>query len=220
MFGNAGSGKTTIAYQIAKKYEKTHCIFFATNVGAIALHTELCARHKIPTIVIAEECDKWMGTVDHEGRADGNVKAFLDGYMSHRNTAGEFSLLITNYPQKIEKTILFRPGRIHERINIGALDEEHAIKVAQHYFKDENGKKLCPKKELMFLGKKDLTGAQIENIATMCVDAVNGTDETITRKVIERVIEEFSEAVSHVKEYEDDKTIVERAWSPSNSLGF
>lgn len=219
MFGNAGSGKTTIAYQIAKQYAKTHCVLFATNVAAIAMHAELCAKHKIPTIIIAEECDKWMGTVDHEGRADGNVKAFLDGYMSHRNTAGEFTLLITNYPEKIEKTIIFRPGRIHERINIGALDKEHALKVAKHYFKDEKGKPLCKAKELKYLGEMELTGAQIENLATMCVDAINGTDQEITAELIEKVIEEFSAAVSHVKEYQDDKTIVEKAYAKRN-VGF
>ena len=218
MYGNAGSGKTTLAYQIARKYEKTHCVFFATNILAISLHAELCARHKIPTIIIAEECDKWMGSVDHEGRADGQVKAFLDGYMSHRNTSGEFSLLITNYPDKIEKTIIFRPGRIHERIQIGALDAKHALMVAKHYFRDEKGKLLCPAKELKCLGKMSLTGAQIENIATMCVDVVNGTQEDITAKVIERVIQEFSDAVSHVKSYEDDKTIVEKAYN--SSVGF
>jgi tRNA A37 threonylcarbamoyladenosine biosynthesis protein TsaE len=218
MYGNAGSGKTTLAYQIAKKYEKTHCVFFATSILAISLHSELCARYKIPTIIIAEECDKWMGSVDHEGRADGNVKAFLDGYMSHRNTSGEFTLLITNYPEKIEKTIIFRPGRIHERILIGPLDADHALKVAKHYFKDEKGKALCPAKELKCLGEMSLTGAQIENVATMCVDAVNGTDEKITERLIKRVIEEFSEAVSHVKNYSDEKTIVENSWS--RSLGF
>lgn len=219
MFGNAGSGKSTIAYQIAKKYEKTHCVVFATNITAIAMHTELCAKHKVPTIVVAEECDKWMGAVDHHGRADGNVKAFLDGYMSHRNTAGEFSLLVTNYPDKIEKTIIFRPGRIHERIHIGALDAEHAVKVARHYFKDEKGRNLCPKKELEFLGELQLTGAQIENIATLCVDAVNGTDEVINSKLIKRVIDQFSEAVSSVKDYKDDETIVEKSWKPL-SVGF
>jgi hypothetical protein len=219
MYGNAGSGKTTLAYQIAKKYEKTHCVFFATNILAISLHTELCARHKVPTIIIAEECDKWMGAVDHDGRADGQVKAFLDGYMSHRNTAGEFSLLITNYPEKIEKTILFRPGRIHERILIGPLDAEHVILVAKHYFRDEKGKLLCPEKELKFLAKLDLTGAQVENIAAMSVDAINGTDQKICQEVIQKVIKDFSEAVSHVKEYQDEKTIVEQAWSRSE-VGF
>jgi len=218
MYGNAGSGKTTLAYLIAKKYSKTHCVFFATNILAISLHSELCARHNIPTIIIAEECDKWMGSVDHEGRADGQVKAFLDGYMSHRNTSGEFSLLITNYPDKIEKTIIFRPGRIHERIQIGALDSKHTMMVAKHYFKDEKGKQLCKAKELKCLTTMTLTGAQIENIATMCVDEVNGTEEPITAEVIKRVIKEFSDAVSHVKSYEDDKTIVEKAYN--RNVGF
>jgi len=219
MYGNAGSGKTTLAYQIAKVYEKTHCVVFTTNVASIALHSELCARHKIPTIIIAEECDKWMGSVDHEGRADGNVKAFLDGYMSHRNTSGEFSLLITNYPEKIEKTILFRPGRIHERIEIAALDSEHAIKVAKLYFKDEKGKSLCPQKELNFFGEMKFTGAQIENIATMCVDAINGSEEKITEKLIRKVISDFSDAVSHVKQYSDEKTIVENSWGKKVGFG-
>ena len=218
IFGNPGSGKTTLAYQIAKKYSGSHCVLFATRVAEIAMHAELCAKYKVPTLIIAEECDKWMGVVDADERADGHVKAFLDGYLSHRNPEGELSLLITNYPDKIEKTILLRPGRIHERIPVGALDKENALKVAEFYFKDEDNKPLCNKKEISFLGDLKLTGAQIENIASMTVDYVNGTDEKITAEVIQKVIEEFSDGISSVKNYKDDTTIVERI--KTRNMGF
>ena len=52
----------------------------------------------------------------------------------------------------------------------------------------------------------------------MTVDYVNGTDEKITAEVIQKVIEEFSDGISSVKNYKDDTTIVERI--KTRNMGF
>jgi len=217
LYGPAGSGKTTMAYQIANRLKETHCVVISTDVRSIALHSSACAKHKVPTIIISEECDRWMGAVDKEERADGAVKAFLDGHLADRNVMGELSILITNYPEKIERTILLRPGRIHERIEVGVLDEQHAIEAAEFYFIDKDKKPLCDLKELDVIRKIPLTGAQIENLAALTMDFVNGTDLPVNADVIKSVIEHFKEAVDRVKKYKDSKSLID--FSPSSSIG-
>jgi ATP-dependent 26S proteasome regulatory subunit len=212
LFGIPGGGKTTLCYQIARKYAKTHLVVFCNDLSELAMHSEECARHSIPTIVFNEECDRWMG--NHQGwptvgEAKDNVKAFLDGHLAARNKGGELNILITNYPDKIEKTILFRPGRIHERIEIGTLDPEHAVRVACHYFVDYNNKLICDEKELEYFRSNNFTGAQIENIAGMVIDYVNGTDTIITKEAINEVVTKFKEAVNTVKNYKDPQSLID-----------
>jgi len=220
LFGLPGSGKTTLCYQIARKYAKTHLVVFCNDLNQLAQHSTQCATHGIPTIVFNEECDRWMG--NHQGFAMGeakdNVKAFLDGHLASRNKGGELNILITNYPDKIEKTILFRPGRIHERIEVGCLDPDSAVKVAKNYFVDHNNKLVCNEKELDYFKSNMYTGAQIENIASMVIDYVNGTDTIITKEVIDKVVTEFKEAVNAVRNYKDPHSLVDAA-SP-RKVGF
>jgi GTPase SAR1 family protein len=207
LFGLPGGGKTTLCYQIARKYEKSHLVVFSGDLGSLAFHSNNCSKFKIPTIVFNEECDKWMG--ENGFGATDQIKSFLDGYLSSRNTSGEIDFLITNYPEKIERTILFRPGRIHERIEIGCLDPEHAVKVAKFYFTNSKGKLVCDEKELDFFKSGSYTGAQIENIAGMVIDYVNGTDVLITTDVIKKVITQFKDAVNTVKNYKDQPSLVD-----------
>ena len=63
--------------------------------------------------------------------------------------------------------------------------------------------------EEVFLGEMSLTGAQIENLASLVSDYVNGTDEPITAEVIKDVIKQFQEAVDQIRNYKDDKTLID-----------
>jgi len=218
LYGNAGTGKTTLAYQIANMHKEKYCCIFSTSIGTIATHAALCAKHKVPTIIVAEECDKWMGIAPDDPereRADGNVKAFLDGHLSARNPAGELSILITNYPNRIEKTILLRPGRIHDSIYIGPLDGDNVVAAAAHYFKDEDDKPVCDPKEFDFLRDMKLTGAQIERLADATFDFVNGTDTPINAHTIQKVLDQYRKGIGNVKDYKEEETLLDE-----RSFGF
>lgn len=217
VYGVAGGGKTTLCYQIAHRYQKTHCVVFATDIGAISAHTAQCAKDHVPTIVFAEECDRWMSKIEStdafnpHSDTTAHVKAFLDGHLSQRNEAGELDVLITNYPDRIERTIILRPGRVHERIEIGPLDAEHAFEVAKFYFRDEENRLVCAEDELRFFQNHGMkyTGAQIENIAGLVMDYVNGTDIPINADTIKKVVDEFRAAIHGVKTYKDKPTVID-----------
>jgi SpoVK/Ycf46/Vps4 family AAA+-type ATPase len=56
---------------------------------------------------------------------------FLDGANTPRNPAGTYLIATTNYPRRIDKRVLKRPGRIDRVIAVGALRSRAAAAVAQ-----------------------------------------------------------------------------------------
>jgi len=55
---------------------------------------------------------------------------FLDGANTPRNPAGTYLIATTNYPRKIDRRVLKRPGRIDRVIAVGALRSRAAAQVA------------------------------------------------------------------------------------------
>ena len=55
---------------------------------------------------------------------------FLDGANTPRNPAGTYLIATTNYPRRIDKRVLKRPGRIDRVIAVGALRSRAAAAVA------------------------------------------------------------------------------------------
>ena len=62
---------------------------------------------------------------------------FLDGTDTPRNPAGTYLIATTNYPRKIDKRILKRPGRIDRVIAVGALRSRAAAAVASGLLPDD-----------------------------------------------------------------------------------
>jgi SpoVK/Ycf46/Vps4 family AAA+-type ATPase len=62
---------------------------------------------------------------------------FLDGTNTPRNTAGTYLIATTNYPRKIDRRILKRPGRIDRVIAVGALRSRAAAAVALSVLPDD-----------------------------------------------------------------------------------
>lgn len=222
VYGKEGTGKTSMAYEIAKKHSKDKCIIFSTDPRAIISHTSLCAKYNLPTIVIAEECDKWLGGIDDKNRPNSEIKAYMDGHMANKNKGGELFVLITNYPKTIENTILLRPGRIHKRIEIGPSKGEFNIEIAKLYFIDEKGELICKESDLSVLKEMMLTGSQIERIAQLCLNYVIGTNSRIDKSTISTIISQYNEELQNLKNYKTSDTIdlLNRQNTPSGSLGF
>jgi SpoVK/Ycf46/Vps4 family AAA+-type ATPase len=77
-----------------------------------------------PCIVMVEEMDMLV-------RPSSAALGFLDGTDTPRNPAGTYLIATTNYPRRIDKRILRRPGRIDRVLSVGALRSRTAALVAQ-----------------------------------------------------------------------------------------
>src|SRR5207245_10051112 len=81
------------------------------------------AAQKRPCIVMVEEMDMLV-------RPCSAALGFLDGTDTPRNPAGTYLIATTNYPRRIDKRILKRPGRIDRVIAVGAVRSRAAAAVA------------------------------------------------------------------------------------------
>jgi SpoVK/Ycf46/Vps4 family AAA+-type ATPase len=64
------------------------------------------ARELAPSIVFMEDVDNWL-----DGRGVDLLKSELDGLTRHR---GVLTILTTNYPERMDKALIDRPGRFHD----------------------------------------------------------------------------------------------------------
>lgn len=222
LVGEPGTGKSSIGYKVAKKYEKNTCVVFATNLNECAAHMQLAAKFKVPTIVILEDADSsfgWSGS---------SVLNFLDGIDQPKNPAGTYILMTTNYPQAIEPRILQRPGRIDKIIHIGALDKKNAISASRVYFEgilfDKNQDEKITATILEQLYKKiidtekGMTGAQIKGLASNVKSfAISNGIKDITVDVVMKTKEHMEKTMKDVYELAKENSMIA---SGRETLGF
>ena len=75
--------------------------------------------------------------MDMLARPSSAALGFLDGTDTPRNPAGTYLIATTNYPRRIDKRILKRPGRIDRVISVGALRSRAAATVASGLLPDD-----------------------------------------------------------------------------------
>jgi SpoVK/Ycf46/Vps4 family AAA+-type ATPase len=88
------------------------------------------AAQQRPCIVMVEEMDMLV-------RPTSAALGFLDGTDTPRNPAGTYLIATTNYPRRIDRRILKRPGRIDRVIAVGALRSRAAAAVASGLLPDD-----------------------------------------------------------------------------------
>lgn len=220
LVGEPGTGKSSIGYKVAKKYEKSMCVVFATALQEAAAHMKIAAKYKVPTIIILEDADSsfgWSGS---------SVLNFLDGIDQPKNPAGTYILMTTNYPQAIEPRILQRPGRIDKIIHIGALDEKNAILASRVYFENILFDKTQSEKEREGILKelyqkiiavgKGMTGAQIKGLASNVKSfAISNAISDITVDVVLKTKEHMEKTMKDVYELASENSMLGR-----EALGF
>lgn len=188
LVGPPGTGKSSLGVRIANANAKTMNVSFFDDISALAGHLNKCAKYNIPTICILEDAE---GTLQ---RPDSSLLNFLDGIDQPVNTAGAYIIMTTNYPQKIERRILQRPGRVDQIFMFGNLKGEYVMKCAEIYLKDS------------FLGKDKVvlgTKKEIEKVLNELFDA-DGNGIAGTR------IKQFSEDVlKYVVSKKKDKVTLE-----------
>jgi len=195
LVGPPGTGKSSLGVRIANANSKLKNVSFFDDIGSLAGHLNRCAKYKIPTICILEDAE---GTLQ---RPDSSLLNFLDGIDQPVNTAGAYVIMTTNYPQKIERRILQRPGRVDQIFAFGNLKGEYVMKCADIYLNDS------------FFGKDRVVSGskkEIEKVLNEIFDA-DGKGIAGTR------IKQFSEDVlKYVVSKKKDKITLEEVKSIFN----
>ena len=121
--GPPGTGKTSILMALATELGRELPVVLAGDDEDVVVTCAKAAAQKRPCIVMVEEMDMLV-------RPSSAALGFLDGTDTPRNPAGTYLIATTNYPRKIDRRILKRPGRIDRVIAVGALRSRAAAAVA------------------------------------------------------------------------------------------
>jgi hypothetical protein len=122
--GPPGTGKTSILMALAAGLNGEMPVILAGADDEVVATCAKAAAQKRPCLVLVEEMDMLT-------RPTSAALGFLDGTDTPRNPAGTYLVATTNYPRKIDRRILKRPGRIDRVLSVGALRGRTAASVAQ-----------------------------------------------------------------------------------------
>ena len=185
LYGEQGTSKTSTLYQLALEHQKTKCVVFSTDINALAIHVRACERYKVPTLVFFEDAEGVFS------QNNSSVKNFLSGIDAKQNKAGTCIVYTTNYPERIEATIIERPERIDELHYIGPIDGTMLVDCARFYF----GKHLPKTVNLQRVLTKAMTGAEVklmvENTLRFCASERLKLNEDAINKVLHNYLAEM-----------------------------
>lgn len=221
LVGPPGTGKSSLTIRIANQYMKEKNVTFFTDIGSLATHLSLCAKYNVSTICVLEDAESSLQ------RPESNLLNFLDGIDQPVNPKGAYIIMTTNYPQKIERRILQRPGRVDQIFAFGNLKGEYVMKCAEIYLKDyffgKNKIVEGTKKEIedtlrdMFdADGKGITGTRIKQFSEDIVKyAVSKKKKTVTLQEVREVFTQTTELLKTVYEMAQEQGLLE-----GESVGF
>lgn len=163
--GEPGTGKTSICYDVAKRYAKDIPVVFVTDFEDMAEHITACSSINRRTIVIFEDCEASLRL----SGANSKILNFLDGIDRPNIKDGAIVMMTTNHPERIEARITKRPGRIDKIFYINALEGKYAYDVFNLYFgefmKENNFDATTDTaREAIEIIASGMTGAQIKEL--------------------------------------------------------
>jgi len=206
LVGPPGTGKTSMAIQLAKKFRTEKSVCFATNIGDVAEHLISAAKSKVSTLIILEDAEMTLQNANSE------LLNFLDGVNLPQNSKGAYIILTTNHPDRIESRIFKRPGRIDKIISFGTLTEKYAIQCANIYFEDilfdkktkvgtTKGDKL---REELYPFVDNSTGAEIKELAQATASYAASEALEVTVDVVKTVKERMKDNVNDIMKYAEE----------------
>ena len=212
LYGEQGTSKTSTLYTLAKEHYKTKSVVFSTDINALASHIMSCEKYNMPTLAFFEDAEG----VFSQNNSD--VKNFLSGIDAKQNKGGTCIVYTTNYPERMEETIIERPERIDELHYIGPIEGTVLIDCAKFYF----GKFLPDTVKLEDVLTKPMTGAEVklmvENTLRYCASERLELDENAISIVLNKYIKDLKK----LKNFTDNakRTLANKAKSGNKKVGF
>jgi len=204
LYGPQGTGKTSICYMISREFRDTHSVVFTTDINSMYSHVQMCAKHKIATIVILEDADAVLRSNVSE------IKNFLAGVDSTPNPSGCYIVMTTNFPNRIDPTILHRRGRIDRKFNVGKLSGEELNACVDIYFA-KHPEIIPAVKDILKDGS--YSGSEVEAFYNESIGYATGLAEKLDSHHVKDMLEEFEKEKEQLDKLEDeyDLTIREPA---------
>lgn len=211
LYGEQGTSKTSTLYCIALAHKKDKCIVFAEDISCLARHIKMCEKYSVPTLCFLEDAEGIFS------QNNSSIKNFLSGIDAKQNKAGTCIVYTTNYPERMEETIIERPERIDELYYIGPIEGKMLIDCVKFYF----GENLPPMVNLEKIFTKAMTGAEvkllIENTLKYCAAKQMDIDEN----AIVSVLNKYSSDIKKLKQFSENakKTYAKNA-NKKEPVGF
>lgn len=206
--GPPGTGKTSMAIKLSKKFEQEKCVVFSTNIADVAQHLAKCAAHNVSTIAILEDAESTLAN------ANSSLLNFLDGVDLPKNINGSYIIMTTNHPDRIEPRILQRPGRVDKIIEFGNLTGSYVIKCAEIYFdeilfNDKNrsntkiGKQI---REELYPCINKMSGAEIKELSQASASYAVSERREVTIELIKEVKKKMKEDIQSISKYASEQS--------------
>lgn len=128
--GPPGTGKTLSAKTILDTTPATFIwvssrdFYYSGAMGGI-MHAYDVARKLSPSVVVLEDVDNWMGD-----RVFDLLKTELDGVGTQEEV---YTLLTTNYPDRLPKALVDRPGRFHDVVKFDLPKPEERLTMLRRW---------------------------------------------------------------------------------------